>query len=894
MALPLLLITLQGLPVVSEVMADPLLESSAEFVEIFNNSADSVDLSGWSLCDGDALDQLEAWVESVHGVFPHPGMITGTTVLAPGACALVFELDYPVSPAYPSMAPGTLILTTGDASICNGLAASTDPMTLFEAAGTADSNAISTYGTPVPSDIWQERDDDLLDGIPFDPGDGYSVQRIFVNGPDAVFNWQASLSEGGSPGLVEQQSDSASVELSWLTVTPSAPSPEAQYELAACISNTGSMALEGSEVTFFLDNDADSSADAPEILLVVSSGTLEPGGADTLTFITTAQEGFWLAGATVFHADDSDDSDNTALVPFVSGSPDGPSITEVCANPFDEDCDEFVEFFFAGPGVFHLTGCGMTDGDALDIISPWSGGSLQDPDAQPGEYIASGCYAVLLDPEYAAGAQPYDFPAGAIILGVANTTLGDGLSGNDPLVFYSAAGTLVDDVLSTYGTPVLSDDPLLCDDDGLDGIPFDPGQGLTVSRVLPSLPDLESSWATGDPTPGSPPQGIQAGVSMTVSLVTVEPPRGAEGCQAAIGVSLSNTGTDSLAAGALSLLVFGDADLSGTPGEGEIILEQQPSSPVPGETLVIEAAWIASGGVVPVIACISCAGDTLQSDDTLETVWNRPLDLVINEMMYSPLPAWPEWFELYNGASQARDLSQYIWCDSNDSTSLSDQAPELASGAYAIVTSDSAAFLDLWPEASCQVLQPPDWLVLNDQTQSGETWADDIRLLMPGGQTADWVPYDDSWGGGGGTSLERIAPALEGHFASSWAPCATGGTPGTANSMAGGSPGGPLLSFSPDPFSPDGDGFDDVLQIELCLPTEPAEILLEVYNVQGRLVRTLDTTGGYGQNPVFSWDGLDNDGGRLSVGRYIVRLRAEGTDGEVRESSGVVVLARHL
>ena len=43
-----------------------------------------------------------------------------------------------------------------------------------------------------------------------------------------------------------------------------------------------------------------------------------------------------------------------------------------------------------------------------------------------------------------------------------------------------------------------------------------------------------------------------------------------------------------------------------------------------------------------------------------------------------------------------------------------------------------------------------------------------------------------------------------------------------------------------------------------------------------------------------SWNGLDSDGGRLSVGRYIVFARLEKSNGEVREKAAVVVLARRL
>ncbi|MBN2587544.1 MAG: hypothetical protein JXR55_09645, partial [Candidatus Fermentibacteraceae bacterium] len=45
-------------PVITEIASNPLLETSGEFVEIFNPSTVSISTLGFSITDGDALDQL--------------------------------------------------------------------------------------------------------------------------------------------------------------------------------------------------------------------------------------------------------------------------------------------------------------------------------------------------------------------------------------------------------------------------------------------------------------------------------------------------------------------------------------------------------------------------------------------------------------------------------------------------------------------------------------------------------------------------------------------------------------------------------------------------------------------------------------------------------------------
>jgi len=139
------------LPVISEVMSNPTDETTGEYVEIFNHSPSPSSLLGFSITDGDALDELLAWDETIHGPFPHAEAVIGTDTIPPYGFAVVFELDYPTGPLL-TVADGTVILTTGDHSICNGLAASSDPLTLFSSEGTSSVDVQSTYGTPVDSD----------------------------------------------------------------------------------------------------------------------------------------------------------------------------------------------------------------------------------------------------------------------------------------------------------------------------------------------------------------------------------------------------------------------------------------------------------------------------------------------------------------------------------------------------------------------------------------------------------------------------------------------------------------------------------------------------------------------------------------------------------------------
>jgi len=76
-------------------------------------------------------------------------------------------------------------------------------------------------------------------------------------------------------------------------------------------------------------------------------------------------------------------------------------------------------------------------------------------------------------------------------------------------------------------------------------------------------------------------------------------------------------------------------------------------------------------------------------------------------------------------------------------------------------------------------------------------------------------------------------------------------------------------------LSPDGNGIDDFLDIEISVPRD-AYLTLRVFDLQGRVVATvaedLATTSGS-----ISFDGIDDDGIRLGVGMYILLAEVSGS-----------------
>ena len=881
-------------PVITEVMANPLEEDFGEYIEVYYPGPGIFPLSGCSFTDGDALDMVCPWSE-----IPLADQDAVYSPYLPSdSYALIMDPEYITGSQPYDLAPETVVMTVGNTTIGNGLTGS-DPLTLYGLFGTGQADVLSTFGTPVAAEDPLSCDDDGLDGIPFDPGDGLSLERLSASLPDEEFSWAPSP-PGGTPGLPAEYSDSTDAALRSLSIHPAAPDPGESITLTAILANCGTTTLTDGVITFFFDSNADSLPDAGEVITLITLPVIPPGGMDTLsTSFSCPAIGSYLTAALISIDGDQNPSNDLVMMHFTSGDGIPLVISEVLCNPEAEDYDEFIELYYPGPGVFDITDCRFTDGDALDAIIPWDSlfGELAFPNLSEGPWIPAGKYAVILDREYTSGIQPYQMPPGTVVLTTGNTTLGDGLTSTDPLTLYNSRGTADQHVMSTYGTPLISDDPLLRDDDGLDGIPLDPGEANSIHRIGPQSPDSEESWAVSDsgPTPGGPPPEICSGVNAAAIDLECSPPMGESDLDAQLTVSFTNIGNDVLPDSTLVISFYADLDENGLPSEDELLSSIQTGPLSPGDTLIASCIWETVTGSIKLIAVGSCTLDSIPQDDSVSCEWNSPLSIVISEIMYAPEPGRPEWLELAACPGEEAYLIGWSFEDSRESTVFCSESLLIAEEGFVILTSDSSDFREDWPEVQCPVLQPPSWPVLNNSTQQGQEWADRLIIRNSSGTPMDYVPYDDDWGGEVGVSIERKGSLFPGWDSGSWTGCSCGGTPGRENSCAFEGTGGGFLEYSPDPFSPDGDGVDDVLSISINPDWDQCEITLTIYNVQGRVVTRLAEDEACTGSMNLIWEGTGDDGGRLAVGRYIVYLGArESSSGEHRETCGVVILARPL
>ncbi|MGE3799835.1 MAG: lamin tail domain-containing protein [Candidatus Kapaibacterium sp.] len=148
--------------------------------------------------------------------------------------------------------------------------------------------------------------------------------------------------------------------------------------------------------------------------------------------------------------------------------------------------------------------------------------------------------------------------------------------------------------------------------------------------------------------------------------------------------------------------------------------------------------------------------------------------VIVNEVMYTPGNAEPEWVELFNRGIFPVDLQNWIL---HDRSSARPRLPSstLLPGAYVVVAGDTSALRKLYDIPS-QVIEV-DLPAFNNS-------GDDIVLRNPFGRAVDSLHYFGSWGGETGRSLERRLPTLVSDDPLSWETSIdpSGGTPGRENS----------------------------------------------------------------------------------------------------------------
>ncbi len=275
-------------------------------------------------------------------------------------------------------------------------------------------------------------------------------------------------------------------------------------------------------------------------------------------------------------------------------------------------------------------------------------------------------------------------------------------------------------------------------------------------------------------------------------------------------------------------------------------------------------------------------------------------EIVINEILFRPLTGGSDFVELYNNSEKYIDLKNWELANFNNDTVANNRVIEqnyiLAPDDYVVITRDSSFQLMTYPFAvPGKFIQLPS---LPSYTTDSST-----VFLIYNDSVVDKVSYSRDWhfkliNDNRGVSLERFDPEGPSNDENNWHSAAESvgfATPGRINSQINNVTAEGTLTLSSASFSPDNDGFQDVLLITWEL-TDP-EMLgkLVIYDDVGRKTNQLFSDYLLGNSGTVKWDGVREDGTKASIGPYIILFEAFNVNnGEKITLRKVVTLAGQL
>jgi hypothetical protein len=391
--------------IITEVMSNVRGSESTcgtrnEYVEIYNNGSDTVDLVDYHISDLDGNpDEIFPW-ENDTILIKYPEARTHSTLIYPFTYALILDRDYvkrdSVNWQPYALPDSVLILTTDDHTIGDGLATN-DPLILFGASPACT----TSFGTP-----------DLDDGFPFDPGDGISWERIDLERGDTLDNWYPSLDpSGGTPGRQNSAMTAYDLGLDSASIFyyPARLKTGEDLRIAVRIRNHGLRVTSDYTLSIYEDRDLDHIMDPPELLALLPGAAVAGQDSVTLnhTYIKPGRGDHGLA-FNIDYPPDRDPDDNQAFKVFTVSDQTG--ILTVSPEIFTPDGDNIkdllqVDYRLPGSGGELTIAVYDCRGKKVHVICSRqtcvvSQGAMFWDGVSQGRKVPTGMYVVYLEYQY--------------------------------------------------------------------------------------------------------------------------------------------------------------------------------------------------------------------------------------------------------------------------------------------------------------------------------------------------------------------------------------------------------------------------------------------------------------------------------------------------------------
>jgi hypothetical protein len=303
-----------------------------------------------------------------------------------------------------------------------------------------------------------------------------------------------------------------------------------------------------------------------------------------------------------------------------------------------------------------------------------------------------------------------------------------------------------------------------------------------------------------------------------------------------------------------------------------------------------------------------CVGNVLAASSSARfAIPQTPVqnDIVINELLSNPKDDGVDYVELYNRSSKVIDLKELVLSSYDTVAAALTDIENITNDGYLLFPAEFVVLTTNPSKVKEQyTTQNPNWFISMVSFPSYNN-DDGIAVLSLKNQTGiiDMLTYTIDMeyallSSTDGVSLERINYERPSTDKTNWhsaAETAGFGTPTYKNSQfSEGVAVEDPVSVSPEIFSPDNDGNNDVLNINYTLETPGYMLNVTIYDASGRLVRNLIKNVMLGTSGTFSWDGITDDNEKARIGIYVIYFEVFDLDGNVKHYKKSAVLASKL
>ncbi|MDP1726130.1 MAG: lamin tail domain-containing protein [Bacteroidota bacterium] len=287
---------------------------------------------------------------------------------------------------------------------------------------------------------------------------------------------------------------------------------------------------------------------------------------------------------------------------------------------------------------------------------------------------------------------------------------------------------------------------------------------------------------------------------------------------------------------------------------------------------------------------VDCAGNLVSDENNADFGMPHKADsgdVIINEVLFNPYLNGYDFVELFNRSEKYIDVNPFLLArfDENfqvaESVHLGGKGWIIGPKQYLAITENIPDLLKIYPTPNRnQILEnklPP----MNDDAGS-------IILINSSGKIYDQFIYSEKMHfelltNTEGVSLERINPFRNSNDPTNWASASSNNayaTPAYRNSQFTVTKPQGSFNIDPEVFSPDGDGYKDILTFTYKLGSNSNLGKIEIYNSSGNRVKLVCNNYYLGTQGEISWNGITDNGAKALTGVYIAHFEVFNLQGE--------------